>query len=105
MYHANNTVRGGLAECTLALGFEQMAPGSLGSNWKDREPPMKPFHLVMDMTEETLGANHGPGAPRMFANAAQEYFDKYGGGIEHLAKIGQCIFSYSKTCMRRMNYD
>jgi len=87
LFHANNLVRGGLAECALALGFEQMAPGSLGSNWKDRENPMKPFHLVMDMTEETLGQNHGPGAPRMFANAAQEYFDKYGGSIEHLAKI------------------
>ena len=35
-----------------------------------------------------LGANHGPGAPRMFANGAQEYFDKYGGNVEHLAKIG-----------------
>ena len=35
-----------------------------------------------------LGKNHGPGAPRLFDNGAQEYFSKYGGGVEHLAKIG-----------------
>ncbi len=66
---------------------------------------MKPFHLVMDMTEETLGQNHGPGAPRMFANAAQEYFDKYGGGIEHLAKIGQfvCMFLSGLLCAKVEN--
>jgi len=34
-----------------------------------------------------LGKNHGPGAPRLFDNGAQEYFSKYGGGVEHLAKI------------------
>ena len=77
-----------MAQCTLALGFERMNPGSLGTNFKDRPSPLALFDKVMEMTEETLGANHGPGAPRMFANGAQEYFDKYGGNVEHLAKIG-----------------
>lgn len=50
---------------------------------------MAPFYEVMEMTEETLGANHGPGACRLFANGAKEYFNKYGGNTEHLAKIGK----------------
>jgi len=53
----------------------------------------------------SAGTNFGPGAARMFANGsihifkcrrytdlkfpgAQEYFDKYGANINHLAKIG-----------------
>jgi sterol carrier protein 2 len=27
----------------------------------------------------------------MFDNGAQEYFTKYGGGVEHLAKIGMVV--------------
>lgn len=50
---------------------------------------MAPFDVMTEMTEETLGANHGPHAPRMFGNGATEYFKKYGGGIEHLAQIGE----------------
>ena len=72
----------------LALGFEKMAPGSLAPKWTDRTTPMDPFVKLIDMTEETLGANHGPFAPRVFANGAVEYFKKYGGNNEHLAKIG-----------------
>ena len=91
LFSANAFVRGGQVECALALGFERMAPGSLKSNWTDREPPMKPWHIMMEMTEETLGQNHGPGAPRMFGNGGQEYFDKYGGNMETLAKIGKSV--------------
>lgn len=28
-------------DCTLALGFEKMAPGSLGSAWTDRAAPLE----------------------------------------------------------------
>lgn len=91
LFNANSFIRGGQAECALALGFERMAPGSLKSNWSDRDPPQKPWAMMTEMTEETLGKNHGPGAPRMFGNGGQEYFDKYGGNIETLAKIGTDI--------------
>lgn len=84
-------MRGSQVDCAIALGFERMAPGSLGTNWKDRTPPMAPFNTVSEMTEETLGANHGPGAPRMFSNAGREYMVKYGAGVEHLAKIGRFL--------------
>ncbi|KAL1745882.1 thiolase-like protein [Schizophyllum fasciatum] len=86
---ANSAVRFGDAECALALGFERMAPGSLGSVYKDRPNPMA---LWGERTAELerdprLGANHGPPAPREFDNAAREYFAKYGGDKTHLAKI------------------
>ncbi|TDL15833.1 thiolase-like protein [Rickenella mellea] len=87
LYQANTWVKSGVVECALALGFERMARGSLGTNWQDRVPPMAPFHFTMNNIEEKQGKNHGPTSPRMFANGAQEYFDKYGANIEHLAKI------------------
>ena len=78
----------GQVECALALGFERMKPGSLGTNFPDRPSPTALFHQRATDFEEVLGENHGPGAPRWFDNGAQEYFSKYGGGVEHLAKIG-----------------
>jgi hypothetical protein len=65
-----------------------MAPGSLPSNFPDRPSPLVPFAKATNEIEEAGMSNHGPMAPRMFANAAQEYFDKYGASIEHLADIG-----------------
>ncbi|THH01508.1 hypothetical protein EW026_g1209 [Hermanssonia centrifuga] len=89
LYQANNLVKGGLVDCALALGFERMSRGSLGTTWPDRPSPMQPFNAASEETENqlTAGTNFGPFAPRMFANGAQEYFEKYGGSIEHLAQI------------------
>jgi sterol carrier protein 2 len=83
-------VKYGQVECALALGFERMEPGSLGTNFPDRIPPTIILTMKSQELESAgLGENHGPSAPRMFSNGAQEYFVKYGGGIEHLAKIGR----------------
>jgi len=72
----------------MALGFERMAPGSLTTAWRDREGPLQVLHAVSQRAEARIGQNHGPNAPRMFSNAAHEYFKRYGGNIAHLAKIG-----------------
>jgi hypothetical protein len=54
---------------------------------------MTPFNILTHEIEDTkLGKNHGPMAPRMFSNGAQEYFDKYGANIKHLAQIGMFRF-------------
>ncbi|KAF8901070.1 thiolase-like protein [Gymnopilus junonius] len=87
LYQANNAVRYGEVECALALGFERMKPGSLGTNFPDRPNPMALINQRSFELEDTFGGNHGPGAPRIFDNGAQEYFAKYGGGVEHLAQI------------------
>ena len=43
LFMARNIVRGGQAECVLALGFEKMEKGSLGVKYQDRENPLMPF--------------------------------------------------------------
>lgn len=90
LYQANNAVKFGQVDCAMALGFERMKPGSLGTNFPDRVPPTLLVHQRSTELEELegLGENHGPSAPRIFSNGAQEYFNKYGGNVEHLAKIG-----------------
>lgn len=100
-FQANSWVRGGIADCTLALGFERMAPGSLGTHFPDRPPPMMPFSKATYEIEDATTKNHGPMAPRMFANGAQEYFNKYGGTIDHLAEIGTRGF----CCTIQLTFD
>ena len=95
LYQAANLIRGSLADCTIALGFERMSPGSLKSNWSDRPPAMMPFMMSLKRVEEIVGENQGLNNPRMFENAAVEYFKKYGGGVEHLAKIGMRIVIFN----------
>ncbi|TXH28525.1 MAG: lipid-transfer protein, partial [Mycobacterium sp.] len=47
LYLAARAVRSGLADCALALGFEKMQPGSLGSTYDDREQPMAKHFLAL----------------------------------------------------------
>jgi sterol carrier protein 2 len=91
LFNAATLVKAGAAECALALGFERMSPGSLKPNFPDREPPLKLLgRHSLDLEEDlSTGTNHGPGAPRMFSNGAQEYFDKYGAIVGHLGQIGE----------------
>lgn len=91
LYNANTLVKAGVYDCVLALGFERMSRGSLGTNFPDREPPTLIIGAMSTELESTLsaGENHGPGAPRMFANGGQEYFDKFGANVNHLAQIGK----------------
>lgn len=99
LYQAHALVKAGLVQCALALGFERMAPGSLGTNFPDRPSPMQLFNTATQEAEKELsaGENFGPGSPRMFANAAQEHFEKYGSSIEHLARIGGYLYLYTCT--------
>ena len=51
------------------------------------------MRVHIDLREEiesvSLGANKGPGAARFFGNAGTEYLNRYGGTVEHFAKIGR----------------
>ncbi|WP_280244109.1 lipid-transfer protein [Nocardia abscessus] len=84
LYFAAQAIRGGLAECTLALGFEKMQPGSLGSTWDDREQPMAKHVMALAEISEVLF----PVAPWMFGAAGREHMKQYGTTAEHFAKIG-----------------
>ncbi|MCF6387957.1 lipid-transfer protein [Mycobacterium sp. MBM] len=84
LYLAARAVRSGLAECALALGFEKMQPGSLGSTYDDREQPMAKHFLALAEISEVLF----PPAPWMFGAAGREHMQQYGSTAEHFAKIG-----------------
>jgi len=85
LFMAKQFVEGGLAECTMALGFEKMEKGSLGIKYTDRTTPMdKHFKLMV----AERGFAKAPGAPQMFGNAGLEHMEKYGTTAEQFAKIG-----------------
>lgn len=83
LFLAAQAIRGGLADCTLALGFEKMQPGSLGSTYDDREQPMQNHMQAMAELKDFAF----PVAPWMFGAAGLEHNEKYGSTPEHFAKI------------------
>ncbi len=85
LYLAANAIRGGLADCTLALGFEKMQPGSLGTAYEDREQPlMKHIVALSELREFAF-----PAAPWMFGAAGLEHNERYGSTPDHFAKIAE----------------
>ncbi|WP_280414029.1 lipid-transfer protein [Nocardia carnea] len=84
LYLAAQAIRGGLADCALALGFEKMQPGSLGSTFDDREQPMGNHMMALAEISEVLF----PPAPWMFGAAGREHMRQYGTTAEHFAAIG-----------------
>jgi acetyl-CoA acyltransferase len=85
LYMARQAVKGGLAECALALGFEKMEMGSLGVKWTDRTNPMDKHMLRMFEVREP---EQSPFAPQMFGNAGRDHMAKYGSEPDHYAWIG-----------------
>ncbi len=84
LYLARQAIEGGMAECVLAIGFEQMEKGALGSHFSDRETPMAQ-HLQVMVDEQ--GFDQSPVAAQMFGGAGREYMFKYGTKRETFAKI------------------
>ncbi|KRA38804.1 MULTISPECIES: lipid-transfer protein [unclassified Nocardioides] len=84
LYLATQAIRGGLADCTLALGFEKMQPGSLGSMYDDREQPLMKHLLALAELQEFAM----PPAPYMFGAAGNEHMELYGTTVEQFAKVG-----------------
>jgi len=85
LFMAKQLVEGGLAECTLALGFEKMEKGSLGVKYTDRTNPMDQHAKLMI---ELRGFAKAPPAPQFFGNAGREHMERYGTTAEQFAKIG-----------------
>lgn len=86
LFMAKQFIEGGLADCTMALGFEKMEKGSLGMKFQDRTNPMdKHFNEMVQLR----GFAAAPGAPQFFGNAGIEHMEKYGTTAESFARIGQ----------------
>ncbi|HUB99622.1 MAG TPA: lipid-transfer protein, partial [Solirubrobacterales bacterium] len=85
LYLARQAVKGGLAECALALGFEKMELGSLGVKFTDRTNPIdKHVTALLELREW----EDAPPAPQMFGAAGREHMERYGSKPEHYAWIG-----------------
>jgi acetyl-CoA acetyltransferase len=85
LYMARQAVRGGLADCALALGFEKMEKGSLGVKYTDRTNPIDKHLTTMFEVREP---EQSPFAPQMFGNAGREHMERYGSQPDHYAWIG-----------------
>jgi acetyl-CoA acetyltransferase len=85
LFMARQLVEGELAECVLAVGFEKMQKGSLGSNFNDRTNPMDKHITAMIEKREFTGA---PPAPWMFGNAGRDHMERYGTSADTFAWIG-----------------
>lgn len=87
---AVQAVQSGQADCSLALGFERMAPGSLSSPWTDRPSPIQGTYMQVLQIEDEKSyptPEKGPSAGRIFAAAGKEHGERYGSSQEHWAKI------------------
>ncbi len=76
LFLARQAVESGMVECAIALGFEQMQPGALKSQWDDRPSPMAHFADVM--TEKQGFQPELPRAAQFFGGAGRDYIAQYG---------------------------
>lgn len=87
LFLARQAVESGIVDVALALGFEQMNPGALGSVFKDRAGTMGKFGAPMRECQPWDPA--APPAAQFFGGAGREYQDKYGAKAETFAKISE----------------
>lgn len=76
LFLARQAVASGAVDCALALGFEQMKRGALGTTFTDRVSPLFRHERVQ---EDIQGQDPAaPGAAQLFGGAGQAYIDEYG---------------------------
>ena len=84
LFLARQAIESGAADCVLALGFEQMNPGALGSVFTDRPTPFDAFDEV---TDRLVGKPEIPLALRYFGGAGLAHMRKYGTPLEAFARV------------------
>jgi acetyl-CoA acetyltransferase len=84
LFLARQAVESGAADCVLALGFEQMSPGALGSVFNDRPSPFDRFD---EATQDLVGHSEIPLALRYFGGAGLAHMQQYGTQLSTFAKI------------------
>ncbi len=86
LFLARQAIEGGLAECVLVVGFEQMEKGALGSKYSDRTNPLDQHAGVMSKVQ---GFNQAPPAAQMFGGAGREYRWRWGTKRETFGKVAE----------------
>lgn len=84
LFLARQAVQSGAADCVLALGFEHMSPGALGSVFGDRPSPFDRFDAA---TEQLVGHRELPLALRYFGGAGLAHMQQFGTQMSTFAKI------------------
>ena len=84
LFLARQAIESGAADCVLALGFEQMKPGALGTVFDDRPSPFEDFDRA---AEALVGHPELPLALRYFGGAGLAHMNKYGTPLEAFAKV------------------
>ena len=87
LFLARQAVESGATHCALALGFEEMNPGALRSNFPDRKGPLAMHGAAMRRAQEY--DPNAPGAAQFFGGAGREYAEKHGTKRETFAKISE----------------
>jgi acetyl-CoA acetyltransferase len=86
LFLARQAVASGAVHCALALGFEQMNPGALGSVFSDRPDPGAGWS---SLAQELHPAPGLPPALHFFGSAGAEYTALHGTRPETFAKIAE----------------
>ena len=102
LFLARQAIEGGVAECVLALGFEQMNPGALGAVFEDRPNPLEKF---IESADEIEGKSEVPVALRLFGGAGLEHQKKYGTCDETFARVSQKARLHAKHNPRAIFRD
>jgi sterol carrier protein 2 len=84
LFLARQAVASGMVDCALAVGFEQMTPGALGSVFTDRPNPLGEF---IDLAQQLQPDPEAYMAPHLFGGAGYEHAQKYGTRAETFAAI------------------
>lgn len=84
LFLARQAVASGSVDCALAVGFEQMKPGALGSVYDDRPTPFDRFEAEADALLQVEGV---PLALRYFGGAGLAHMQQYGTKLSTFAKI------------------
>ncbi len=85
LFMARQAVASGMADCVLAVGFEQMNPGGLGLVFKDRPSSASLFRAELERTHG-FDREH-LATPQYYAAAAQDYMAEFGVAPELFARI------------------
>jgi sterol carrier protein 2 len=80
LYLARQMVEAGIADCVLAVGFEQMLPGALGMVFNDRKRTLDMALLRQDDLQAK--DDHSPFAAQQFGGAGLDHQARYGTSSE-----------------------
>jgi acetyl-CoA acyltransferase len=84
---ARQFVTGGIADCALALGFEQMKRGALGGGGGEGDFKTSPVARHYGIMAAAHGFDMTPPTAQIFGNAAREHMERHGTTVRQLAAV------------------